>query len=44
MKEKKINKWTNDLNRHFSKEEVHMPNKYMKCSVPSAIKELAIKT
>jgi hypothetical protein len=39
-----LNKWTNELNRQLSKEEVQMTNKYMKkCPTFLAIKEMQIK-
>jgi hypothetical protein len=39
-----INKRPNDLNRQFSKEDVHMANKYLqKCSAFLAIKEMQTK-
>jgi hypothetical protein len=38
-------KWTNELNRIFSKEEVQIAKKYMKkCPPFLAIKEMQIKT
>jgi hypothetical protein len=39
-----MNKWVNELNRAFSKEEFQMTKKYMKkCSPSLAIKEIQIK-
>jgi hypothetical protein len=40
-----MKKWTNELNRAFSKEEVQMAKKHMKkCSSFLAIKKMQIKT
>jgi hypothetical protein len=39
-----MKKWTNELNRQYSNEEVQMANKYLnKCSTSLAIKEMQIK-
>jgi hypothetical protein len=39
-----VKKWAQEFNREFSKEEVQVASKYMKCSTSLVIEETQIKT